>query len=680
VEVDEMDDERIALSERFEAPEYARWKELVEATLKGRAAETLRRQTPEGLTLDPIYTDRPAEGDFGGFPGMAPGVRGPDALDRRAAGWDARAVCDAGGAEDVARELADEAARGTRSVLLMAHPGAAYLPTASDLARALEPLDLSAHPVAVDAGGYTPAYLLGLLEAAKSLGFEGIGLTGAAHIDPLAELARYGTLGGSLGSAWDTSAATLEFVGARAPWFQTVGVSALPVHDAGAHAAQEIAFALASLAEALRALHARGVSATDAATRVIAQVGVSGDLFMELSKLRALRLTWAKVLAAWGVPAQGRGVFVHAWTTRTSRTARDPWVNMLRATSECFAAAVGGADAISVTPFDHELGAPSALARRVAANTQSVLELEGHLARVGDPAGGSFYVEHVTDGLARAAWSLFQRIEAGGGLAAALADGWFVAEVAHSAQARAAAVADRRDTLVGVSDFADLDVRPAEGFTPRGESTSRMQRAPGPALTDATGAAQLELAAQAIAASPDVSLAAVGEAFWRGARLEVEPARPWRAAAEWEALRDLADRVTDRQGARPAVFSANIGALRRYNARAQFAARLFTAGGFAIEDSGGFTDTSSIVEAFVASGAQGAVLCGHDDDYAAHAAAFARALTDAGAAFVALAGRPGDDADALRAAGVNPFVHLKCAALDALRGCWSMIGEEAGDE
>ncbi len=653
-----MDGERIALSERFDAPEYSRWKELVEATLKGRAAETLRRETPEGLTLDPIYTDRPAEGDFGGFPGLSPCVRGPNALDRRAAGWDARAVCDAGDAAQIARALTDEVARGTRSVLLVARADAARLWTASQLADALAPLDLSAHPVALDAGESTPTYLSGLLEAAEALGFGGEEITGAAHIDPLANLARQGALSGGLEVAWDVCAATLEQVGPKAPWLQLLGASALPIHDAGAHAAQELAFVLSSLAQTLRELHARGIAAADAAPRFIAQVGVSGDLFLELAKLRALRLCWAKVLAAWGVPEGARAVFVHAWTTRTSRTARDPWVNMLRATSECFAAAVGGADAISVTPFDRELGPASALARRVAANTQSVLELEGHLARVGDPAGGSFYVEHVTDALARQAWSLFQRVEAGGGLAAALADGWFVDEVARNADARAARVAARQDVIVGVSDFAALDVRQPER-SDRGGDPSPPRPGPG-------GAPQLD----------DLALDLLG----RGEPAAARPARPWRAATQWEDLRDLADRVATRDGARPAVFSANIGALRRYNARAQFAARLFTAGGFAIKDSVGFTDTSSLTEAFVASGARGAVLCGHDDDYAEHAAAFAEALTGAGASFVALAGRPGGDADALRAAGVKTFVHLKCAALDALRGCWAELGEEAGDE
>ena len=156
---------------------------------------------------------------------------------------------------------------------------------------------------------------------------------------------------------------------------------------------------------------------------------------------------------------------------------------------------------------------------------------------------------------------------------------------------------------------------------------------------------------------------------------------PWRAAAGWEALRDLADDATARAGARPAVFSANVGALRRYTGRAQFAARLFTAGGFAIADVGGFDDAAALAQAFAASGARGAVLCGHDDDYAAHAEAFAQALRDAGAAFVALAGRPGESADALRAAGVSRFVHMKCEALDALRDSWSDLGEEeVGDE
>ncbi|MFZ5440813.1 MAG: methylmalonyl-CoA mutase family protein [Myxococcota bacterium] len=229
-------------------------------------------------------------------------------------------------------------------------------------------------------------------------------------------------------------------------------ISTLEHHEAGADAADELAFVLAKTVALFKASGVQGVTV---------EISVGRDTFVELSKLRALRLLWAKLTAAVGQPA---GLRVHACCSRRTLTQRDPWVNMLRTTTQVFAAMLGGADEVTPTAFDEALGAPSELGRRVAQNTLLVLEHESHLRRVADPAAGSYYLDTLTDQLAREAWKRFQGIEAAGGIDQALPklkmhfeDAW---------KARLEAIAKRRLPILGVSEFANPDEKLPAAPTP----------------------------------------------------------------------------------------------------------------------------------------------------------------------------------------------------------------------
>jgi methylmalonyl-CoA mutase len=261
-------------------------------------------------------------------------------------------------------------------------------------------------------------------------------------------------------------------------------------------------------------------------------------------------------------------------------TRRDPWVNLLRTTTACFAAAVAGADAISVAPFDAAIGLPDDFGRRIARNTQSILHDESSLARVIDPAGGSYYVESVTAELAQVAWTKFTDIERAGGALVALRSGWIAETLAATRTARLENVAHRRDPITGVSEFALLGEQP-------------VVRAP--------------------AAAP----AAGGLPVFRYA----EP---------FENLRDRAE------AAEAVVFLAALGPVGAHSGRLGFASNLFAAGG--IEPLVGAGGDDDIVTAFRESGSTVACLCSSDKVYAADAARVAEALREAGARYVWLAG------------------------------------------
>lgn len=226
-------------------------------------------------------------------------------------------------------------------------------------------------------------------------------------------------------------------LGGRAVVRDGDAVSSLPLHAKGADGADEIA-----------ALLWLGVARLGD-QRVVARISVGRDTFTELCKLRALRLCWAKVCAAAGVATP---LVIHAVGATRTLAARDPWVNMLRGTTQTFAAMLGGANLVTPLPFDEAIGAETALGRRVARNTALVLREESQLARVIDPAAGSYYLEEQTDALARLAWHRFQELEREGGLGPA-----FEARIADAWKRRESRLVRRQEPMLGVSEFVSVD-------------------------------------------------------------------------------------------------------------------------------------------------------------------------------------------------------------------------------
>jgi methylmalonyl-CoA mutase len=306
---------------------------------------------------------------------------------------------------------------------------------------------------------------------------------------------------------------------------------------------------------------------------------------------------------------------------------RDPQANILRATVAVFGAALGGADAISVLPFTAALGLPDAFARRVARNAQFVLLEEAKLEKVADPAAGSGAFEDLTDQLCRAAWSDFQEIESAGGAAVALASGLIRGKVAAVRAQRMSGLACGNEPLTGVSIFANLDeVRPAT-LLPRATREDARQ-----------------------------------------------PLSPIRLAHPFETLRDASDQHLATTGTRPKIFLACLGSEADFTPRATFAANFFAAGGIEATTKAG--DSSTLGESIKTSGASLACLCGNDSTYDSGAAAVARSLKAAGARHVYLAGRPGAQEAALRAAGVQTFVYEGCDALATLHAAYDILGIE----
>jgi methylmalonyl-CoA mutase len=443
----------LALAAEFAAATREQWQRMVARVLgqtgdQGDAPEReLATVTTDGIEIAPLYVAYDGRPDPG-YPGQAPFVRGRTAAGHRT-GWDVRQRYEHPDPAVVREQIMEDLEGGVSSLWLGLGDGQIPVDALPDVLAEVY-LDLAA--VVLDAGAqFTEAAEMFLGLAARR-GVPAAALTGCLGADPLGVLARTGAEASPEASP-EAAAALAGRCSAELPGMRAIIVDALPYHEAGGTDAQELGCALAAGTEYLRAMHAAGLSGAAAAAQLEFRYAATADQFATIAKLRAARRAWTRVLQQCGIPADASGQRQHAVTSWPMLTRRDPWNNILRGTLACFAAGVGGADAVTVTPFDAAIGQPDRLARRVARNTHALLAEESHVVRVIDAAGGSWYVEDLTEQLAARAWACFQDVERAGGLRAAMASGLIADQLAASRQARRNVLARRREAITGVSEF-----------------------------------------------------------------------------------------------------------------------------------------------------------------------------------------------------------------------------------
>ena len=598
------------------------WLAEVARTLSGRGWADLTSTTRDGIEIQPLYTEGPAR---------PAAIRTAVDPARSEEGWDVRTrhhVVAGDGRSDLdmlQRRVADDLAGGAISLELEVGEGV----TIDELDRVLAGADLSETAVALaphaDTGaaqalGSLAARRGGPLAAGSSLG-----------LDPAGEWARSGReVGGADSAAWSAQAAASGSLG---PGVMAFTVDATRYTEAGATEAQVLGWATATGIAYLRALMAAGCSAEEAAGLIGFRLAATADQFVTIATLRAARVMWSRIVTACGGSHGAAQQYQHAVTAVSMYSRRDPWVNLLRGTTAGLAAGVAGADAVTVLPFDCVSGhvdADGAMGRRLARNTQLLLLAESHLARAADPAGGSFYVESLTDELARAGWQVLQQTEQAGGIASVTADGSLAAAIERRWEERLVALRTRRDALTGVSEFPSLD--DAE------DSREEPSEIPAPMAGGL-------------------------------------PVR--RLAQTFDDLRDAADRHRIDTGTRPAVWVAALGSEAGHSARTAWVQSLLAVGGIEARGARGVESPVAAAADFAASGLSAAVVTGTDDMYGLRAVATARALSESGAAFVAIVGDPSTPAERLeelKSAGIDAFWHQGIDVVDALERLHAILG------
>ena len=612
----------LPLASEFPPVSHQDWLDAVDKVLKGKQFDAvLRTPTRDGFVTEPLYTlddERPVDA----VPG--PGVgRRASSVAGSTSGWDIRQHHGLTTSAETNEAILTDLARGVTSIELdldRIDTDEALDAVLADVYLDLAPISL----VAVGDGVEEARRFLALVARRAVAPSE---LAADLGCDPIGRLMRHGTAGQPIAAALADVAALAAEVATSHPGVRTVRADGGAAAAGGATPATELAVTVAAGVEYARALVAAGLDPADAFAQVLLSVEVGTDQFGEIAKLRALRILWRRICQASGVDEPV--ATIQASTSTSVMSSRDPWVNMLRGTLGCFAAAVGGADIVQVQPFDALVGVPDDLGRRIARNTQLALAEETNLHRVIDPGGGSWYVEAATDQVAAAAWERFQEIEREGGLVASLLAGALQARIVDDAASLQEAVATRTRPITGVSEFPHVDETPL----------TRTPSAPASAPSGPT---------------------------------EATPIAGVRLAEPFERLRDRADAADPT----PTVFLANLGPVAAHTARATWAKNFFEAGGIRAIDNDGFADGAAAATAFAASDARIAVICSSDKVYADLAVDVARALTEAGAERVYLAGRPADLLADLEAAGVGDLIHVGCPVLDTLERTHDLLGTE----
>jgi methylmalonyl-CoA mutase len=696
---------------------YGDWRRLVESELKGAPFDKrMFTRTFENITLKPLYLREDAANlpHLGSFPGFPPFVRGGRAAGYDGQPWAISQEITCSSPSEFNHEARNSLAGGLNALNMVldtatrngrdpdwARPeevgsGGLSIATLQDLERALEGIDLRTTTLFVRSGASAMPFAALLFALARKRRQEPGALRGCIEMDPLGVLSHEGSLPQSLETAYREMAALTRWASEHAPKVQTICVHSRAWHESGANAVQELAFTLATAVEYLRQMDQRGLVANLAAPRVRFAVTVGVNFFMEIAKLRALRMLWSRAVAAIGGDAGAQKLSLHVRTSQWNKSVCDPHNNMLRTTVEALAGVLGGCDSLQVGAFDEVARPPDDFSRRIARNTQLILQKECNLTQVQDAAGGSWFAEVLTAQLASGAWSLFQEVEQLGGMGAALAAGFPQKLIDTVAAEKIKAAATRRQSIVGVNQYANprekplgipaLDAAPfhkhrvqqiASYRTSFDDPESEIVLKRLANIVNTRGEGLFDECVEAVAAG-----ATLGEIV-RAIRIHDHPCAPvvpvnlTRPALPFERLRAAMDRCAAARGKRPQVFLCNVGTLRDYKARADFSRGFFAVAGYDVISPDGFPTPEAAARGFVQSGALIAVICSTDDKYPALVPPLVQGVraTCPGAVIV-LAGYPADQIEAHKKSGVDEFIHVRADAVQILGNFHARLGIE----
>ncbi|MFU8848591.1 MAG: methylmalonyl-CoA mutase family protein [Opitutales bacterium] len=684
----------------FWAPTKEEWREAAEQLLKGAPFDKImKRMTPEGIELEPIFwrdvlEKLPAVETLPGFDSY---LRGTSAAGYREEPWEIAQELPYGTPLEFNRAATSDLMRGQNALNVIldlatlkgldpdaakaGEVGACGLSLAclEDIKAAFKdfiPEAISFHIRTGCSGMAVGALFFAWL---KAIGADPAKVKGSLGMDPLAVKAAAGQVPADLGTLFEEQAVLAEHCSKHAPGIRAVGISTLPYHQAGASAVEELGIALSTGAAYLTELTLRGLPINDAAKQIRFSFAIGGNFFMEIAKLRAARVLWAQVVAAFGGGKEAQKIQMHARTGLYNKTQKDPYVNMLRTTTEALSGVIGGVDSLCVGNFDEVTRTPDTFARRISRNTQIILQEECELTSVVDPAGGSWAIEWLTNEVCEKSWNFFQQIEAQGGMTDALTNGFIAEKIKATDAANRDQLNQRRSSLIGTNVYPNLEEVALDERVPNYAELHELRSkeiAARRTATDEDTDTQVMVALEKILESTrENAVDTLVEALLAGATIgevtrtirasatpteAIPPLANQRLAQGYEDLRAASAKFAAETGNAPKIFLTNLGPLRRHKPRADFTRGFFAAGGFDVISPAGFDSPEDAVAALKESDAGITVVCGADPDYEEKFTDFAQAIKSAIPEMqVILAGFPGGNEASYRAAGMDNYIFIK---------------------
>ena len=540
----------------FDYSSYDEWKEAAVAALKGAPFEK-RMFTPtyEGITLNPLYTIEDTK-DLKAtrtFPGLF-ALRGSSAAGNLKRPWEIAQFVSEDDPDELHKAILHELQRGASTVAFNLDNN-----KLDNLAKILN--GLLDKPLYIYAGASA-------LKALKSLENDARYLTGCIGADPLGVLLETGDLPKDIDALWDDMAETIRWADAKHTPVKTILIRGSVAHNGGASAVQEAAYAMTAAIETLRAMLTRGVMIGEAARRLRFDFSQGANFFMEIAKIRAARIIWSRIAESFGGGEAAQRCEIFARTSSFTKTIFDPYVNMLRNTTEAFSAVIGGVEGLTVCCFDEALRPESEFSRRVARNAQIMLQKEFNLIEPVDPAGGSWYIDRLTHELAVKIWAELQKIEAQGGFLKSVKQGLIQQDIEQTLSARFKKLASRSDRAVGTNMYPNMGEH--------SEINLNINKTYGDKVT---------------------------------------PIKAHRWTEQFEELRLRTEAYKAKTGDNVKIFLANMGPIPQHKARADFISGFMEVAAFEILSNDGFNTIEDCAEAAANSNALIAVICSTDAAY-----------------------------------------------------------------
>ncbi|MDP2424133.1 MAG: methylmalonyl-CoA mutase family protein [Bacteroidales bacterium] len=608
------------------------WEEKIIEDLQGADYDrNLVWKTAEGISVKPYYRTEHIRNlaQMGSTPGHYPFVRGVKTKDNS---WDIRQCVDISNIMEANHIAINALANGATALSL----DVSEVESATDLENLLRNIPHASTDIHFFGSRNYPTLLNLLEEVCRNNSLDLKQFCGSFDFDPISHVLLYGDFYHSESTDFDQAFDLIKVGGHLAPNLRFLSINGHHFHNSGANIVQELAFALASGSDYLALLVQKGLSADKITPHMGFILSSGSNYFMEIAKFRAVRMLWARIAEQYN-PAHGGSLMAHiqAITSNWNKTVYDPYVNILRSTTETMAAAIGGVDSITVNPFDAPFKEADDFSRRIARNQQILLREESYLDKVIDPAAGSYYIEQLTAKIATHTWDLFVKVEQLGGMTEAVKKGFVQDEVDRNAGQRRQDVANRRLVLLGTNQYPNPEEQMLEKI-------------------------QEELFDQEEKPS--------GVTIYKTLKLE-------RAADGFEDLRLATEIFVEAGNKQPTVFLFTLGNLAMHKAREGFSSGFFGCAGYQVIDNTGFNTVKEGVKVALRLQPSIIVICSSDEEYVEIVPAICQQLKAAGSqAIIALAGYPKDHIEAYKKAGVDDFIHIRSNLQDALAGFHKKLG------
>jgi len=637
--------EKFSIKDTFPETSFDDWRKTVEKDLEGVPFEQrLKTKTYEGIYLQFIYTKKDIENlpqifNKPGFKNFARGTNVSGYLDNS---WLIAQEIPYPIPEEFNSALKFDLERGQNAINIILDKSLQDLVTEnepdikgltiqnlSDIEKAFDKIDLTKYQIFVKTGYSNLHFLMLFSTYAKQKGFDFKKITGAIESDPVGFAVSEGYLPIQTESIFDEMYEATKWSIKNFPGLKTIGINSLQYHNSGANIVQEIGCAISTAVEYIRQMIKRGLSIDEIACNIRFTLGISSLYFLEIAKLRAMKLLWAKVIESFGGNEESQKIFIHAQTSFNNQTIYDPYVNMLRTTTEAFSAVIGGVDSVQTNCFDEALGRPDEFSRRIARNTQIILKEESHLNQLIDPAGGSYFVENLTDEIAKKSWVFFKEIEKREGIFKALESGYVQEEIKKIANEKKTNFAKRRTIQVGINAYANVKEKKLEYKIPeynkilkkRYEEYKKIKKE-----KDYTDILEKIKKAE----NTEKLFEYASEAYIKGVFIKdiafnsrknivndfkIEPLKIFRTAEIFEELRDASLEFKNKNGFLPKVFLLPMGPLKQNKARADFSKSFFEIGGFDVISTQRYHTVEAAIDSSLKSGSKIVVICSTDETY-----------------------------------------------------------------